>query len=154
MSEREHPQSEFGEAAAAPYRTGAVTLRDVLERVAAAYPIQPCRVVEDASGDEPVLRLEYWGPAPYNTHDRWVARQEGRPHPPRPICWRPLRGHPANREWTAAELAELEAELIGGCEYVRENMAWRAEHPLECPEGYEDDYDLDDWLLDVRRGTW
>ena len=60
MSEREHPQSEFAEAAAAPYRADAATLRDVLERVAAAYPIQPCRVVEDASGDEPVLRLEYW----------------------------------------------------------------------------------------------
>lgn len=154
MSEREHPESEVAEAAAAPYRTDAEALREVLERVAAVYPIQPCRVVEDAGGDEPVLRLEYWGPAPYNSHDRWVARQEGRPHPPRPVVWRPLLGDPIDREWTDAELAELEAKWIENCEYVRSNMAERAEIPLECPEGYEDDYDFYDWLLDMRRGTW
>ena len=154
MSERGHSEPEFAEAAAAPYRTEAEALREVLERVAAAYPIQPCRVVEDASGEEPVLRLEYWGPGIYNSHDRWVARQEGRPHPPRPVYWHPLLGDPIDREWTDAELAELEAKWNGYCEYIRSNMAWHDEHPLECPEGYEDDYDFYDWLLDVRRGTW
>ena len=153
MSEHPPDQSELAEAAAASYRADAATLRDVLERVAAAYPIQPCRVVEDASGAEPVLRLEYWGPAPYNTHDRWVARQEGRPHPPRPLCWRPLRGHPANRDWTEAELAELEAKWIESCEHAREDLDWDVERRKHSPAGYEDDYDFDDWLLDLRRGT-
>lgn len=154
MSEREHSESEVAEAAAAPYRTDAEALREVLERVAAVYPIQPCRVVEDASGDEPVLRLEYWGPAPYNSHDRWVARQEGRPHPPRPVVWRPLRDHPVNHDWTDAELAEFEAKMIENCAHVREDLDWDAERRKHSPAGYEADYDFDDWLLDLRRGTW
>lgn len=153
MNEQEPPQPEVAEAIAA-YGTATAALRTALERVAAEYPVQPCRVVEAEAdgGTGTVMRLEYWGPAPDNSYERWLARCERKPHPPRPVRWRKLRGLPVDREWTTEEIDELETEWLEACDYVRRNREWHAANPAEGPPGYEDDYDLDDWFYDVKRG--
>ena len=150
MSDQEPPEREFAEAVAA-YGTAAA-LRAALARIAAKYPVQPCRVVEAETDGEMIVRLEYRGPAPDNSYERWLARCERRPHPPRPARWRKLRALPIGREWTAEEIDELEAEWLEACDYARRNSEWHAANPAEGPPGYEDDYDLDDWFYDLKRG--
>ena len=151
MNDQEPPEREVAEAVAA-YGTAAAALRATLERIAARYPVQPCRVVEAEAEGEMVVRLEYWGPAPDNSYERWLARCERRPHPPRPARWRKLRALPVGQEWTAEAIDELEAEWLEACDYARRNSEWHASNPAEGPPGYEDDYDLDDWFYDLKRG--
>ena len=151
MSEPEPPQREIAEAAAV-YGTATAALRAALERIAAEYPVQPCRVVEAEEDGGMIMRLEYWGPAPDNSYERWLARCERKPHPPRPLRWRKLRALPADQEWTAEEIDKLEAKWLEACGYVRRNREWYAANPPEAPPGYEGDYDLDDWFYDVKQG--
>ena len=149
MSKRPPDQSEVAEAMAV-YGTAAAALREGLERIAEGHPRQPCRLIEDEEDGKPVLRLAYWGAAPDNNEERWRARCAGEPHPPRPTRWRRLRAFPLDVDWTPEEIERLLADLNEANEMIRRTAGHYERHPPECPPGYEDDYDLDDWLYDLR----
>lgn len=149
MSEQPPDQSEVAEAIAA-YGTAAATLRAGLERIAAEHPRQPCRLVDDVEDGRPVMRFMYWGPTPDNDLERWQARCAGEPHPPRPMRWRRLSAFPLDADWTDEEVERLLARLDEANEMIRRTSAHYERRRPDCPPGYEDDYDLDDWFYDLR----
>lgn len=155
MSEHPPDQSEVAEAVAVYGRLGLAKLREGLERLALRHPEQPCRVVEttDLHGT-PVFEMQSWGPAPdtENNYARWLARCNGEPQPPRPVRWLHGLTVPIERDWDEASIAALLAEIERGDEELRKRIAEGSGRPPDCPPGYEDDYDLVDFLYDLRYG--
>ena len=149
MSDQEPPEREVAEAVAA-YGTAAATLRAGLERIASDYPIQPCRVVEAEEDGVRVLRVEFYGAAPDNNRERREARCKGETQPPRPMRWQWLRAVPVEPEPGESEIAEQLAKYARGAAQARELFEDGGRNAPDCPPGYGDDYDLDDWFYDLR----
>lgn len=149
MTERPPDQSEVAETVVV-YGTAAAALREGLERIAADYPIQPCRVVEAEEGGARVLRVEFYGAAPDNNRERWEARCKGEAQPPRPTRWQWLRAVPVEPEMDESEIADQLAKYARGVARARELFDAGGRNAPDCPPGYEDDYDLDDWFYDLR----
>ena len=155
MSERPPGQSEVAEAAAVYGHTGLTALRDGLERLALRHPEQPCRVVQTTTEDGvPVFEMQTWGPAPdtENNYARWLARCNGEPQPPRPVRWLHGRIVQIERDWDEMQIASLLAEIEREQDELRERIAAGSGRAPDCPPGYEDDYDLVDFLYDLRYG--
>ena len=144
--------SEVREATA-PYGTSLLArLREGLERHAAEYPVQPARLRQDFEDDAVVLRLESLEITHAEDRDRWIARQTGRPHPPRRKRWRILRTYRED-DLTEEAIAAALAECGEASARIRQSMAaglWDVPDPA--PPGYEDDYDQHDWFYDLRHG--
>ena len=144
--------SEVREATA-PYGTSLLArLREVLERDAAEFPIQPCRVVETVEDGIPVVQLQLWDKVLDDNHERWVARQQNKPHPPRNMRWRVLRRYRED-QLSEESLAAADKDREESAAYIRQTMTnglWEVPDPA--PPGYEDDYDQEDWFYDLRHG--
>ena len=152
-SEADHPQ--VAEAVAAYGYTGLDALREGLERLARKHPWQPCRVVQTTNMDgAPVFEMQTWGPAPdtKNNYERWLARCNGEPHPPRPVRWLHGRIVQIERDWDEMQIASLIATIEHDQDELRERIAEGSGRAPDCPPGYEDDYDLVDFLYDLRYG--
>ena len=155
MSETEADQPQVAEAVAVYGYTGLEELREGLERLARKHPWQPCRVVQTTNMDgAPVFEMQTWGPAPdtENNYERWLARCNGEPQPPRPVRWRHGRTVRIDRDWDDARIASLLADIERGQEELRSRIAAGSGRAPDCPPGYEDDYDLVDWFYDLRYG--
>ncbi len=155
MSETEAEQSQVAEAVAVYGYTGLEELREGLERLARKHPWQPCRVVQTTNMDgTPVFEMQTWGPAPdtENNYERWLARCNGEPQPPRPVRWRHGRTVRIDRDWSeeqiAAELSDWAAQL----EELQRRQDERGRDDYGAPPGYEGDYDLQDLIYDIRYG--
>ena len=155
MSERTPDQSEVAEATAVYGHAGLTALRDGLERLALRHPEQPCRVVQTTTEDGvPVFEMQTWGPAPdtENNYARWLARCNGEPQPPRPVRWLHRGRVQIDRDWSEDE---IEAELANWEQHFEEQRRKKSAgwfKAPDCPPGYEGDYDLVDFLYDLRYG--
>ena len=148
----QRPRPEVRETAAAYELSLLARLRNGLERHAAEYPVQPTRLRQAVEDDVVVLRLESLEITHAEDRDRWIARQTGRPHPPRRKRWRTLaayREDDLTEEAVAAALAEC-GEAIARIRQSMANGLWDV--PDSAPPGYEDDYDQHDWFYDLRHG--
>lgn len=136
---------------AAPYAPAQFSkLRSCLEDFA-KRAAQPHRVSSSVGDGVAEIGLQTYIRDHTDIRERWEARCNRRPHPPKRFFWHEYRTYRADQEWPdreiQKELAKLEAE-----EREIEDKAWAEKSPDPPPPGYEDDYDLQDWFFDLRHG--
>ena len=155
MSETEADQPQVAEAVAVYGYTGLEELREGLERLARKHPWQPCRVAETINMDgAPVFEMQTWGPAPdtENNYERWLARCNGEPQPPRPVRWRHNGTVRIDRDWSEEQIAAEISSWALHLEDLQRRQDEREGGDYGAPPGYEGDYDLQDLLYDIRYG--
>lgn len=146
----EHDQRQVAEAEAVYAPAQFAKFRGRLEGFARTTT-QPHRVATYAEDSVTTISLEAYIRDYTDIRERWEARWDRRPHPPKRYFWHEYRTYRADQDWAnqeiEKELAWLEAE-----EREFNDKAWAEEAPDPPPPGYEDDYDLQDWFFDLRHG--
>ena len=145
---------EVAEAAVAYSPTGVAELRERLESFDGWLTPERHRVIDAEEDGAPVLCLQLWVRDYSDIADRWEARDAGQPHPPALYAWLKFRSYPQDKPWTEPEIAQAPTDLHQGAQAIKDSMGLEMS-PDPPPPGYEDDYDVEDWLMDLRYGfTW
>ena len=153
MSERP-THREVAEQPATYAVGGLAALRQRLENFDGWLTPERHRVVDEEKDGEPVLCLQLWLRDYSDIADRWEARDAGKPHPPARFAWQTYRSYPATGKWTDLEIEAALDDLRHGARKIKESepLGWSPDPP---PPGYESDYDIQDWFMDLRYGsTW
>ena len=152
MSERADHR-EVAEAAVACSPTGVAALRERLESFDGWLTPERHRVIDAEEDGAAVLCLQLWVRDYSDIADRWEARDAGEPHPPALYAWLKFRSYPQDKPWTELEIAEALSDLHQGAQAVKDSEPL-GQSPDPLPPGY-DDYDIQDWFMDLRYGfTW
>lgn len=145
-------QPRVAEAAAAYAPAAFADLRERVIGFALHRAACPHRVVAFSDEGAPAIGLEVRRRDHSDIRDRWEARRLGRPHPPVRHYWHRYRTYRADDDWNADAIERAIGELEEIERKVRAN-AELEKSPDPPPRGYEDDYDAQDWLFDLRQGT-
>ena len=142
---------EVAETAVAYAPVAFADLRDRVIGFALHRAGEPHRVVAFDDEGTPAIGIEVRQRDPSDVRERWEARQLGKPHPPIRHYWHRYRTYRADGDWTdeAIEYAIGELETIEGKLHANAGIEASPDPP---PRGYEDDYDVQDWLFDLRNG--
>ena len=151
----EHPSHrEVAEQPAAYAVGGLAALRQRLENFDGWLTPERHRVVELEEDGAPVLCLQLWVRDYSDIAARWEARDAGGPHPPALYAWLKFRSYPKDKPWTEPEIAQALADLREGAQAIKDSEPIERS-PDPPPPGYEHDYDVEDWFMDLRYGsTW
>ena len=151
----EHPtQHEVAEQPAAYAVGGLTALRQRLENFDGWLTPERHRVVDEEKDGEPVVAVQLWVRDYQDIAARWEARDAGEPHPPTLYAWLTYKSYPRDANWTEDAIEEALADLRAGARAIKESepLGWSPDPP---PPGYEADYDIQDWFMDLRYGfTW
>ena len=151
----EHPSHrEVAEQPAAYAVGGLAALRQRLENFDGWLTPERHRVVELEEDGKLVLCLQLWVRDYSDIAARWEARDAGEPHPPTRYMWLKFKSYPKDADWIEHAIEEALDDLRTGAREIKDSepFGWSPDPP---PPGYEDDYDVEDWLMDLRYGfTW
>ena len=135
---------------AAAGTAGAAALRARLEAFGDWLTPERHRVIDADEDGAPVLCLQLHVRDYQDIGARWEARDAGRPHPPALYAWVKFRSYPRDHAWTETEIEKALEDLRQGARDIKDSMDLEAS-PDPPPPGY-DDYDAEDWLMDLRYG--
>ena len=153
MSDRT-TRREVAEQSAAYAVGGLAALRERLENFDGWLTPERHRVVELEEDGAPVLCLQLWLRDYQDIAARWEARDAGEPHPPALYAWLTYKSYSCDADWTEDAIEEALSNLRAGARAIKESepLGWSPDPP---PPGYEADYDIQDWFMDLRYGsTW
>ena len=141
---------EVAEEVAVYSAAGLAALRERLEAFDGWLTPERHRVVDAEEDGVPVLCLQLWVRDYQDIGARWEARDAGEPHPPALYAWVKFRSHPKDKTWTEAEIEEALSDLRQGAREIKDSEPLERS-PDPPPPGY-DDYDVEDWFMDLRYG--
>ena len=142
---------EVAEATVAYPATGLAALRERLEEFDGWLTPEQHRVIDAEEDGAPVLCLQLWVRDYQDIGARWEARDAGEPHPPTLYAWVKFRSHRKDKAWTDAEIEAALSDLHQGAREIKDSEPL-GRSPDPPPPGYEDDYDVQDWFMDLRYG--
>lgn len=141
---------EVAEATLAYPATGLAALRERLETFDGWLTPERHRVIDSEEDGVPVLCLQLWVRDYQDIGARWEARDAGEPHPPTLYAWLKFRSHRKDKAWTEAEIEAALSDLHQGAREIKDSEPLERS-PDPPPPGY-DDYDVEDWFMDLRYG--
>ena len=154
MSEAETHREVAETTAPCSAAAGTAALRARLEAFGDWLTPERHRIIDADEDGAPVLCLQLHVRDYQDIGARWEARDAGQPHPPALYAWVKFRSYPRNAAWTETEIAKALEDLRQGARDIKDSEPL-GQSPDLPPPGYEDDYDIQDWFMDLRYGfTW
>lgn len=145
---------EVAEAPAAySASAGPAALREQLEAFDGWLTPERHRIIDAEENGAPVLCLQLRARDYQDIGARWEARDAGKPHPPALYAWVKFKSYPSDKAWTGEEIEAALSDLRQGARDIKDSEPLERS-PEPPPPGY-DDYDVEDWFMDLRYGfTW